>query len=117
MNAAYTRNTRAEDKAPQGCDLSAAASADSLGRLYPSQCPNSLPESAKSPGVCRGHRCLSPDKERQDHHCLRTPIASYSSLTAASPQAASPEPTIRSQWQHEVEQVNAPSVHFEVTLA
>lgn len=40
-----------EDKAPQGCDLSAAGSADCPERLQPLRLPNSLPESAKSQGA------------------------------------------------------------------
>ena len=50
MNAAYNHNTRAEDRAPQGCDLSAAASADSLGRLYPAPAPKQSAGKRKIPG-------------------------------------------------------------------
>ena len=44
----YTQSTRAEDKATQGCDLSADASADWLGRLRSPRPATSPPESDKS---------------------------------------------------------------------
>jgi hypothetical protein len=44
-------DTRTEDRATQGCDLSAAVSADWPGRLLPLRSRSSLPESDKSQGV------------------------------------------------------------------
>jgi hypothetical protein len=48
---AILMDTRTEDRATQGCDLSAAASADWPGRLLPLRSRSSLPESDKSQGV------------------------------------------------------------------
>src|SRR5450759_663775 len=81
----YTSITRAEDRATQGCDLSADSSADWWGRPQPPRPEakpgqTSLPESVKS----QGRRGGAPDPLGPFHSCwlyrLVRHLASNSSL-------------------------------------